>query len=149
MSMVKCDICEKSGANNEVHAVTDWVLCDECYYAFLSNTENTCSSAYNTEYNNEKCAANSCRECGVNIDSDRSYCDKCLGYGVCQECGISVDSDRLYCDRCLGYGVCQECGISIDSDRLYCDKCLGYGVCQECGKEIDSDRLYCNTCLYN
>ena len=147
----KCDVCEKKGADNKVRAVTEWILCDDCYYNILIEISDSDNDSYNNNYSDSKTnkySSGSCIDCGVSIDSDRLYCDRCLGYGVCQDCGISIDSDRLYCDRCLGYGVCQDCGISIDSDRLYCDKCLGYGVCQDCGREIASNRLYCNTCLY-
>ena len=40
------------------------------------------------------------------------------------DCGAIIDSDRYFCDKCLGYGTCQDCGKTIADDRLYCDSCL-------------------------
>ena len=94
-SSKKCDICEGFGADNEVHAITTWYLCDECYYELLKDDYDN-NNGYSQYNSNSRCL-----DCGKSIDSDRLYCDKCLGYGTCQDCGKSIDSDRLYCDKCL------------------------------------------------
>ena len=93
-SSKKCDICNGTGAENEVQAVTTWYLCDSCYYNFLTDDYN--NVGYSQDNSNNRCL-----DCGKSIDYDRLYCDACLGYGVCQDCGRNIDSDRLYCDTCL------------------------------------------------
>lgn len=112
-SMKKCDICDGFGADNKVSAVTEWNLCDDCYYDFSKDT-----------YKSKSSTSNKCSDCGKSIPSGRYYCDKCFGYGTCQDCGKSIDSGRLYCDKCFGYGVCQDCGKKISDNRLYCNDCL-------------------------
>lgn len=127
-SSVRCDICDKRGADHVVEAVTSWNLCDDCYYELDLD--------YDYDFDD--------------YDFDDYEFDDYDSYGGrCNDCGTSISSDRYYCDSCLGYGTCQDCGKDIDSDRFYCDTCLGYGTCQDCGKDIASDRFYCNSCLYD
>lgn len=113
-SLHKCDICDGFGADNEVQAVTTWILCDDCYYDYLKDDYSKSSGSSN----------NRCSDCGTSIPSGRYYCDKCFGYGTCQDCGKAIDSGRLYCDKCFGYGTCQDCGKTISDSRLYCNDCL-------------------------
>ena len=136
-SSERCDICDKRGADNTVEAVTTWILCDDCYNDLsLPSTSYDFGSDYDYSYDD--------------YDDDTDYSGSYGSFGgSCADCGASIESDRIYCNSCLGFGVCQDCGVSVSDDRLYCDSCLGFGVCQDCGTSIASDRLYCDSCLFD